>query len=244
VNTAIINPQFVEPNESVADRRSDVTFPRLLSVYTGSERKRSTHSAGLATAPIGTRMETTGVPGNSDLNMGPAFTTLVRADHIGIDLETARRELMKFERSEAQEIAHRNVGTVRSAGEAWKKFKPLMDQFLGLFPNIQSLELEWRRDVFCGREQFDEKMDQATRSLYGLWFSYSLMFKEKAEFLGRHLPGIPDESLDTIVRNTRTVDRLLRAWEPPVLSRGYSFRAPPLSPEAAARFKEIFPETI
>jgi hypothetical protein len=168
--------------------------------------------------------------------------TLRRSSDLDNHMERARRELVEFQRLEAEEFARRQAETRRWYEWNWEKFKPQLERFLGFFSEIRELEDDWRRDVFCGRAPFEERSDQIVRGLYALWLFYSRMFKEKAEFLGRNLPGVLDESLDRLVRSVREGDRLLRAWEPPVLSRGPSFRAPVLSPEATARFKEMFPE--
>ncbi len=170
-------------------------------------------------------------------------STRRRTSDLGNDMERARRELAELERMEADAVAHRQAEIRRWYERKWETFKPTMERFLGLFPMIREVEDDWRRDVFCGRAELDEQTDQIVRGLYALWLFYSRMFKEKAEFLGRNLPGTLDESLDRLVRSVREGDRLLRAWESPVLSRGLSFRAPVLSPEAAARFREMFPET-
>jgi hypothetical protein len=169
-------------------------------------------------------------------------TTRRRTSDLDSSLERARRELADLERLEAEETARKQAETRRWYEQKWEKFKPTFDRFLALYPMIRELDDDWRREVFCGREPFDEQIDQIMRGLYALWLTYSRMYKERAEFLGRNLPNTIDESLDLLGKYAREGNRLLRAWEPPVLSRGPSFRAPVLSPEAAARFKEMFPD--
>jgi hypothetical protein len=175
--------------------------------------------------------------------MVPVSTTRRRTSDLDKNLERARRELAELERGEAEEAARKETEIRRWYEQRWENFKPKLEWFLGFFPMIRELEDDWRRDVFCGRDQLDEQTDQAVRGLYALWLAYSRMYREKAEFLGRNLPNAIDEFLDRLGRSAREGDRLLRAWEPPVLSRGPSFRAPVLSPEAAARFKAMFPGT-
>ena len=169
-------------------------------------------------------------------------STRRRTSDLDNHMEKARRELSALERMEAEEAARKQAEVRLWYEHKWEKFKPTLDRFLDLYPMIRELDDDWRRDVFCGRDTFDEQTDQLVRGLYAVWLSYSRMFREKAEFLGRNLPVVLDESLDKIAKYSREGDRLLRAWEPPELSRGPSFRAPVLSPAAAARFKEMFPE--
>jgi hypothetical protein len=175
--------------------------------------------------------------------MTQTSATRRRSSDIDGRMEKARRELSEFESIEAEEAARQLAETRILFERKWEKFRPTLEQFLELFPQIRQVDDDWRRDVFCGREPFEPQMDQLVRGLYAVWLSYRRMFEEKAEFLGRHLHGVPDGHLDRLARFAREADRLLRAWESPVLSRGPSFRAPALSANAAARFKEIGPET-
>ena len=169
-------------------------------------------------------------------------STRCRTNDLDNHMERARRELSELERMEAEETARRQAEVRRWYEQKWEKFEPTLERFLNLYPMIRELDDDWRRDVFCGRDPFDEQIDQLVRGLYALWLSYNRMFQERAEFLGRHLPGVLDSALDRLATYAREGDRLLRAWEPPLLSRGPSFRAPVLSPTATARYEEMFPE--
>jgi hypothetical protein len=171
--------------------------------------------------------------------MPSVCSTRRRSSDLDNDMERARRELVELERMEAEESARKQAEVRRWFEQKWEKLKPTLERFLALFPMIREVDDDWRRDVFCGRVPLDEQTDQVVRGLYALWLFYSRLFKEKAEFLGRNLPGVPDESLDRLIKYAREGDRLLRAWERPQLSRGPSFRSAELSPEAAARIKNI-----
>jgi hypothetical protein len=173
--------------------------------------------------------------------MAVVCRTRRRTSDLDNNLETARRELAALERTEAEEITRRQAELHRWYERKLEQFAPTLERFLSCFPMIRDLDNDWRRDVFCGREQVEQETEQAIRGLYGLWLSYSRMFKEKAEYLARHLLGKLDDSLALLEKCAREGDRILRGWEPPLLSRGYSFRAPALSQEAAARFDEMFP---
>ena len=171
-------------------------------------------------------------------------STRLRTSEIDSRIEKARRELAELERAEALEEARRQTEQLLWYRQKWEKFKPGVNSYLDLFPTIQALEADWRRDIFCGRDTLEEQADQAMRGLYALWLFGCKLFKEHAEYLARHVSeGDLDESLNVLGKYAREGEKLLRTWEPPALSRGYSFRAPALSQEAATRFRQIFPET-
>jgi hypothetical protein len=173
--------------------------------------------------------------------MPEVCSTRRRSSDLDTNMQETRRKLAELERMEAEEAARKQAEAREFYLRKWQKFEPALERFLGFFPMIREVDADWRRDVFCGHEQFEPQVDQVVRGLYAIWLVYSRMFREEAEYLGRHLPGKLDESLDRLAKHAREGDRILRAWEQPVLSRGYSFRAPPLSPEAAARFDQLFP---
>ena len=118
--------------------------------------------------------------------------------------------------------------THRSYEEKWQQFKPTLDRFLQAYSKIRTVESDWRREDFAGVSRLMNSSTAQCRP-YALWLSYGSMFKEKVEFLGRHMPeilGNLDEYLDSIARLTREGDRILRGWNPPRISLGISFRLP------------------
>ena len=176
--------------------------------------------------------------------MTQVSSTRLRTSEIDSRIEKARRELGELERTEALEAARRQAEQLLWYRQKWEDFKPRVNRYLDLFPMIQEIETDWRRDIFCGRVVLEEQTDQAMRGLYALWLFGCKLFEEHAEYLARHLPeGTLDQSLNRLGKFAREGDKLLRSWEPPVLSSGYSFRAPALSPESAACFGKMFPET-
>jgi hypothetical protein len=171
-------------------------------------------------------------------------STRLRTSEIDSRIEKARRELADLEREEDFEESRRQAELTLWYHQKWENFEPRVKLYLEIFPTIKALEADWRRDIFCGQDRFEEQADQAMRGLYALWLFGCKLFKEHAEYLARHFSedGI-DESLNLLGKYSREGEKLLSTWEPPALARGYSFRAPALSQEAAARFKSMFPDT-
>jgi hypothetical protein len=175
--------------------------------------------------------------------MTQAHSTRLRTSEIDSRIENARRELAELERTEALDEVRRQAEQLIWYRQKWEKFNPGVNRYLELFPMIQALETDWRRDIFCGRDTLEDQADQAMRGLYALWLFGCKLFKEHAEYLARHVSDDAlDQSLNVLGKYAREGDRLLRTWEPPALSLGYSFRAPALSQEAAHRFRDMFPE--
>jgi hypothetical protein len=215
----VISLQFVDTMESVVDCSEIPEMPQQLNIkeYSRSIYKIRSGSAASQFVPTSTIKETNGATNNGGSTLAPMDRTLVRAESITKDMEQARRE---------------------PAGSEQR-----VSQFLDLLRRIKAVEQEWRRAVFCGREPIDEKVDQIVRGLYVAWLAYSHGVSNKANLV-QNDPGVADVSSGDIDKQARIVGGIIRDWKPPVLSRAYSFRAPPLSPTAAARLKELFPESF
>lgn len=166
-----------------------------------------------------------------------------RTSDLDQELENARREFSALEREEAGQRARQQADYRRWIDQKAAMFRPPLELFLKLFPLIRELDDSWRQRVFRGQEAFDPTTEGPIRKLYAVWLGYSGMFEDEAEYLGRHGVGF-DAELVELGRYQREADKVLRAWEPPVLSRAPSFRPPPLSAEATERLRELFPDTV
>ena len=175
--------------------------------------------------------------------MLPPMDTQHRSSALNQDLETARREFSAFEREEANLHTRQQEEYRRWIEEKAAKFRPPLELFLKVFPLIRELDDTWRKQVFRGQEEFNPATEGSIRTLYAVWLGYSQMFQEKAEYLIRQGADF-DTELDRLGRHKREADKLLRAWEPPVLSGIPSFRPQPLSAEATARLRELFPNAV
>jgi hypothetical protein len=166
-------------------------------------------------------------------------TTRHRTSTLDKGLESARQELSALEREGAERDGLQQAEYRRRMEVKADSFRPKLARFLNLFSQVRELDDDWRRQVFRGEEPFDPEVEHAVRTLYAVWFAYSPMYQEHAEYLNRHTGNL-NEELDALGRQKREADRALRTWEPPVPSAGPSFRAQSLSAETTARLRELF----
>jgi hypothetical protein len=163
-----------------------------------------------------------------------------RSSSLDEELDKTHREFSELEREETEQATRQQADYRQWLARKDTRFRESLGRFLELFPQIRELDDDWRRQVSRGEQEFDVAVERSLRTLYAVWLGFSQLFQSKAEFLARHGSDF-ESALDHLGRYRRVADRLLRIWTPPMLSRHPSFRTPPLSAEATARIRELFP---
>ena len=175
--------------------------------------------------------------------MPTAMTARKQASNLNIDLSSARRTLNELERQlarreEKQEAEYRDW--IKAKADT---FREVLTVILGVFPLIKQLDNDWRREVFCGKQEADPEVEEGIYTLFALLHTFSLhesKLAEKARYYARH--GYACDfapQIEALVRFGEEAEAVLRAWESPALSSAPSFRTPPLNAETSARLREL-----
>lgn len=171
--------------------------------------------------------------------------TTIRSKVRGLDrrLELARKRIQKQDREEVQatnraQAEYRQWMTKRAVS-----FRRAMTLFQKVFRLMRQLDIGWRGRVYCREQKYSEDADHAIRTLHAVWFAYAELFEERAGYFHRHGTNFATE-LDALASHKREVSQVLRGWRAPAPGRGPSFRPVTLSPEAVARFRELFPGRV
>jgi hypothetical protein len=170
--------------------------------------------------------------------ISPLLDTRSRTSDLDQELETARREFSVLERQEAKQGPNQQAEYRRWLAQKETRCRAPLSRFLKVFTLIREFDDDWRREVTRGQETLYCEVERELCNLYAIWLGISQLFHSNAEKLSRHGCEFENE-MDHLGRYRREADRLLRTWEPPVLSNVPSFRTPPLSAETTARIREL-----
>lgn len=149
-----------------------------------------------------------------------------------------------------KKIARESAAQRRADDFLWKRLLESLNAGEELYSDIQATELQWRDDVFSGRVLCDGESDVVSKNIRGLYGKWLILCMKQESLLEgmQQRPTGPSDRADEVAKQLSRIDQLIRdchqrlgTWKPPILSKGYAFRAPQMSEEATAKLRQLFP---
>jgi len=113
---------------------------------------------------------------------------------------------------------------------------------LGVFAVGRNTCAEWKNSIFRGEEEFSEAGEKMMQEFFSIWQSAASLFKERAQFYGRHGLPIDPLALAELQAQMNETDNILRDWTRPGLSQALALRSRQLSPAGETKLRELLSE--
>jgi hypothetical protein len=132
-------------------------------------------------------------------------------------------------------------GSRQSFDEKRGIFELRLGQYLGLFNLACRINKDWRTSVFRGETPPSDEMAAAMRGVFERWLSLNDHFRQRLEYFEHHGPCLGDHALHLRLYADEA-RKLLQEWRAPSLSTAVGLRTIPLSPQGAAKIREMLAE--